>query len=79
MGLVNVGIQYLHLIIRIPPAVNNLTIDVTANPRNVWQIGNPQKIVFNNASSVPNVILTSIVLVINYLFFYFSKITRIFV
>lgn len=36
----------------------HLTIDFASNQNNVWQIGKPQKIVFNNAFSPPNVIVT---------------------
>jgi hypothetical protein len=35
-----------------------LTIDIASNPNNIWQIAQPQKTVFNAASSFPNVIIT---------------------
>jgi len=35
-----------------------LEIDTLSNPDNIWQIGNPQKGVINNAYSNPNVIIT---------------------
>jgi hypothetical protein len=35
-----------------------LEIDTISNPNNIWQIGEPQKIIFTSAYSVPNAILT---------------------
>ncbi|MBI9038857.1 MAG: T9SS type A sorting domain-containing protein [Bacteroidales bacterium] len=35
-----------------------ITIDTTLNPNNIWQIGVPQKSIFNSAYSFPNVIVT---------------------
>jgi hypothetical protein len=35
-----------------------ITIDTILNPNNNWQIGEPQKTIFNNAYSSPNVIIT---------------------
>ncbi|MGE5424941.1 MAG: T9SS type A sorting domain-containing protein [Syntrophothermus sp.] len=38
-----------------------LQIDTLSNPANIWQIGPPQKTIFNAARSVPNVIITDTV------------------
>lgn len=35
-----------------------LNIDFVANPSNIWQIGRPQKAIFNSAYSFPNAIVT---------------------
>ena len=37
---------------------NSLTIKIDTNINNIWQIGQPQKILFNSAATVPNVIVT---------------------
>ena len=37
---------------------NRVVIDTIINPNNIWQIGQPNKTVFTNANSNPNVILT---------------------
>jgi len=39
-------------------AIWHLNIDTTSNPNNIWQIGSPQKIVFDSAYSIPNAIVT---------------------
>jgi hypothetical protein len=36
----------------------HITIDTISNPNNIWQIGVPNKPLFNTAYSVPNVIVT---------------------
>jgi len=38
--------------------LQNLTIDTISNLNNIWQIGVPNKAIFNNAHSTPNVIIT---------------------
>lgn len=38
--------------------LQHLRIDTITNPNNLWQIGSPQKPVFTNSFSVPNVIVT---------------------
>jgi hypothetical protein len=38
--------------------LNSVFIDIDPDTNNVWQIGPPQKTIFNAASSVPNVIVT---------------------
>jgi len=38
--------------------LQHLTIDTISNPNNIWQIGSPQKTIFTNANSVPNVLVT---------------------
>lgn len=38
-----------------------LVIDTIANPNNIWQIGKPQKTIFDSAFSLPNVIVTDTV------------------
>jgi len=38
--------------------LQHLTIDTVSNPNNIWQIGEPQKSVFTNAYSAPNVLIT---------------------
>ena len=38
---------------------NSILIEMdTTNPNNIWQIGPPQKVIFNSASTAPNVIVT---------------------
>lgn len=37
---------------------DHLWIDTVSNPNNIWQVGSPQKSVFTNAYSSPNVIVT---------------------
>ena len=39
-------------------AIWHLNIDTISNPNNIWQIGSPQKIVFDSAYSIPNAIVT---------------------
>jgi hypothetical protein len=40
-------------------AYNSILIEMdTSNPTNIWQIGPPQKVIFDAAQSVPNVIVT---------------------
>jgi len=39
-------------------SLQHLTIDTISNQNNIWQIGNPQKTIFTNAYSVPNVLVT---------------------
>jgi len=39
-------------------AIWHLNIDTISNPNNIWQIGSPQKIVFDSALSIPNAIVT---------------------
>jgi hypothetical protein len=41
-----------------PFGLQHLTIDTVSNPNNIWQIGKPQKIIFINAHSAPNVLVT---------------------
>lgn len=41
-----------------PPLLDHLFIDTVNFPENIWQIGHPQKVTFNNAYSEPNVIVT---------------------
>ncbi|MEQ1734208.1 MAG: T9SS type A sorting domain-containing protein, partial [Bacteroidia bacterium] len=44
------------------PAVNDLIIKIDSqNVSNIWQIGKPNKIIFNNASTLPNAIVTDTV------------------
>ena len=38
--------------------ISQLTIDILSNPNNLWQIGKPQKAVFNSSHSSPNAIIT---------------------
>ena len=38
--------------------INRVIIDTVANPNNIWQIGHPDKTIFNSAHSSPNVIAT---------------------
>ena len=38
--------------------LEHLNIDTISNPNNIWQIGSPQKTLFTNAYSSPNVIVT---------------------
>jgi hypothetical protein len=38
----------------------NLSIDTISNPNNIWEIGIPQKIIFDSASSLPNAIVTNL-------------------
>jgi len=38
--------------------LQHLTIDTVSNPNNIWQIGEPQKSIFTNAYSEPNVLVT---------------------
>ena len=38
--------------------LQHLTIDTVSNPNNIWQIGEPQKSIFTNAYSAPNVLVT---------------------
>ncbi len=40
------------------PYLNRVLIDTSSNPGNIWQIGHPNKTVFNSAFSFPNVIAT---------------------
>lgn len=40
------------------PAKDHLFIDTISNPNNIWQIGKPNKSIFNSAYSVPNAIIT---------------------
>jgi Secretion system C-terminal sorting domain len=37
---------------------HSLSIDITSNPNNIWQIGMPQKNIFDSAYTVPNAIVT---------------------
>lgn len=39
-------------------ALHHLRIDTAFNPNNIWQVGAPQKTIFTNAYSPPNVIIT---------------------
>jgi hypothetical protein len=39
-------------------AYNSLFIELDTNANNIWQIGSPQKTIFNSAATVPNVIVT---------------------
>jgi len=39
-------------------ALHHLRIDTASNPNNIWQVGAPQKTIFTNAYSSPNVIIT---------------------
>lgn len=41
--------------------LQHLTIDTISNPNNIWQIGAPQKTIFNSAYSTPNVLATDTV------------------
>lgn len=51
--------QYTYLIdFEDTATVNNLYMDTLSNPNCIWQIGQPQKNIFNTAYSVPNVIVT---------------------
>jgi hypothetical protein len=43
-----------------PEQLFRVTIDTVANPANIWQIGAPDKIIFNAAYSAPNVIVTGL-------------------
>ncbi|MBK7336586.1 MAG: T9SS type A sorting domain-containing protein [Saprospirales bacterium] len=38
--------------------IKNLFIDTVSNPNNIWQVGIPQKVIFTDAYSAPNVIVT---------------------
>ncbi len=38
--------------------IKNLYIDTVSNPNNIWQVGIPQKTIFTDAYSAPNVIVT---------------------
>ncbi len=38
--------------------LSHLTIDTTAFPLNIWEIGHPQKPLFDSAASTPNAIVT---------------------
>ena len=38
----------------------NLSIDSISNSNNIWQIGQPQKNIFDSASSLPNAIVTDL-------------------
>ncbi|MCH8331633.1 MAG: T9SS type A sorting domain-containing protein [Bacteroidetes bacterium] len=39
---------------------NNLTVQIDPGPSNVWEIGTPAKIYFNQASTIPNAIVTKL-------------------
>ena len=39
-------------------SLQNLRIDTTSNPNNIWQVGAPQKNIFTTSISSPNVIVT---------------------
>ena len=39
-------------------ATNSILINIDASPSNIWQIGQPQKTIFNNAATAPNAIVT---------------------
>jgi hypothetical protein len=39
-------------------ALNSLLIELDTSSSNIWQIGPPQKVLFNSAATVPNVIVT---------------------
>lgn len=41
-----------------PPLLDHLFVDTVNFPENIWQIGHPQKVTFNNAYSEPNDIVT---------------------
>jgi len=41
--------------------LDRVIIDTTSNPDNIWQIGSPQKAIFNSALSAPNAIVTDTV------------------
>jgi len=41
-----------------PGTLDKIKIDTVSNPNNTWQIGNPNKTLFNAANSEPNVIVT---------------------
>ncbi len=38
--------------------IEHLYIDTVSNPNNIWQVGIPQKTIFTDAYSPPNVIVT---------------------
>ena len=59
-GLMNANGQYLNLIIDFedPSLLHHITIDTISNPDNIWQIGKPQKTIFNQTYSIPNGIVT---------------------
>jgi len=38
--------------------LNRVVIDTSSNPNNIWQIGHPNKTIFDSANSNPNVIVT---------------------
>ena len=37
---------------------NPLPVSIVSNTTNIWQIGKPQKVLFNSASTIPNVMIT---------------------
>lgn len=39
-------------------AINSIIIQIDTNANNIWQIGKPQKIIFDSAATAPNVIVT---------------------
>ncbi|HYV91999.1 MAG TPA: T9SS type A sorting domain-containing protein [Chitinophagales bacterium] len=41
--------------------LSRVLIDTVSNPNNIWQIGHPNKVIFNSEISIPNVIVTDTV------------------
>ncbi len=60
LGLMSANGQYLNLKIDFDnqSLLNHVFIDTVSNPDNIWQIGIPQKTIFNQSYSIPNGIIT---------------------